>query len=135
MLGCPAYDPPSVIKDSRLVLINRSSHPIQYLCCCDTVGGHNFSRRSATIGSGNLLSPSDSVVIPGWISWDNAIQECPSKKLNIYLYTVGIKNREDYKAISEMHAWERIEEQNTFSNHFQYSLAELDSVGWRIIKK
>jgi hypothetical protein len=68
-------------------------------------------------------------------SLDNAFQKCLSKKLNVYLYTVDIENLEEYKAISEMHAWKRIEKQNTFSNHFQYSLAELDSVSWRIIKK
>ena len=98
LTGCPVYDPPSKIEDSRLKLINNSDNPIQYLCSCDTISGKSFQTWTATIGSGNLVFPDSSEIIPGQINWDSSLSAdvLPMDEMTLYVYTVNIENLEDY---------------------------------------
>lgn len=131
LTGCPVYDPPSRIVDSRLKIANHSDYYLQYLCSCDTINGDKFESLAATISSGVVVAPKDTFDIPGWDHWDNMISQCPENKLTVYIYTFD--NDIDTTAgvsISNQYHWTVIHNNDLHAEVKNYSITDLESINW-----
>lgn len=121
--------------DERMRLINNGSEPVQYYCTCgtnlDTIG-HNLS---GSIGSGNLIWPSDTGIIPAWAIWDTLFKECAQQGIYLHIYETIIIDSSDYESIANSNTYEKIRRNNKYNKRILLDIDELKKSNWLISYK